>query len=96
MFVPLNCYMVHWELGNLKLVHTATIYMIFYVSIEKEWKSLTEEAHISIEADVGSIKDFSQFLQDKIELEGHICSTEPVNLNVFLNNVVCKKHFSQF
>jgi AAA+ ATPase superfamily predicted ATPase len=59
-----------------------------YFSIEKEWKALTEEAQISLETDVGSIKDFTQYLQDKVELEGHICSTEPINLNVFLNNVV--------
>jgi hypothetical protein len=62
----------------------------WYFSIEKEWKSFTEEAQISLETDVGSIKDFTQYLQDKVELESHICSTEPINLNVFLNNVVCK------
>lgn len=57
--------------------------------MKKEWKALTEEAQICIEIDASSIKDFTQYLQDKVELEGHICSTEPINLNVFLTNVVC-------
>ena len=58
-------------------------------SIDREWKSLTEEGQILLETDVSSVKDFTKYLQDKAELSGHICSTEPMNLNVFLNNVVC-------
>ncbi|XP_028393981.1 uncharacterized protein KIAA0825-like isoform X2 [Dendronephthya gigantea] len=57
-------------------------------SMKKEWKALTEEAQICMETDATSIKDFTQYLQDKVELEGHMCSTEPINLNVFLTNVV--------
>jgi AAA+ ATPase superfamily predicted ATPase len=62
----------------------------WYFRIENEWKSLSEEAQISSETDVGSIKDFTQYLQDTVPLQDHICNTEPINLNVFLNNVVCE------
>ena len=53
-------------------------------SIDREWKSLTEEGQILLETDVSSVKDFTKHLQDKAELIRHICSAELMNLMCFL------------
>lgn len=57
-------------------------------SIDKDWQSFAEEAKLSVDTNSSSPSDISQYIQEKVQLVKHSCTSEPISLNVFLNNVV--------
>ena len=58
-------------------------------SSSSEWQEFSTATQQTPETSITSIKGISRFFQEKMKLEKHECTTEPMNLSVFLNNVVC-------